>query len=174
VNALFSLMCFHASRVEARKNERGELILYEDQDETLWNPELISRGAYYLHQASQGQVISKYHLEAGIAYWHTMKMDTKEKWSAILQLYDQLIQIERSPMAALNRAFALSKVLGKEAAIREVDSLDLADNHYYYTLLGELYRDHDNQKSKANFQKALSLAKTMADKQIIQKKIDLF
>ncbi|HEY2726031.1 MAG TPA: sigma-70 family RNA polymerase sigma factor, partial [Parafilimonas sp.] len=66
VNALFSLMCFHASRFAARKNENGEIILYEDQDENLWNKELIEKGAYYLNQSSHGNSISKYHLEAGI------------------------------------------------------------------------------------------------------------
>ncbi len=103
VNALLSLMCFHASRFNARKTEKGEIILYHDQDETLWNHELISKGAYFLHQASHGNKISKYHAEAGIAYWHTIKADTPEKWAAILQFFDQLLQIEYSPIAALNR-----------------------------------------------------------------------
>jgi RNA polymerase sigma-70 factor (ECF subfamily) len=107
VNALLSLMCFHSSRFGARKKENGEMILYQEQDETRWNAELISKGVYFLHQASQGNKISRYHLEAGIAYWHTIKEDTKEKWSSILQLFDQLLQIEYSPIAALNRAYAL-------------------------------------------------------------------
>jgi RNA polymerase sigma factor (sigma-70 family) len=84
VNALLALMCFHSSRFEARKNDRGEIVLYEDQDENLWNRELIARGAHFLHQSSQGNSFSKYHLEASIAYWHTIKADTKEKWENIL------------------------------------------------------------------------------------------
>ena len=79
VIALFSLMCFHASRFKARKNENGEMILYQDQDESLWDHELISKGGYFLHQASQGNKLSKYHLEASIAYWHSIKADIKEK-----------------------------------------------------------------------------------------------
>jgi len=172
VNALFSLMCFHSSRFEARKNENGEIILYQDQDETLWNYELITKGAFFLHQSSQGNKISKYHLEASIAYWHTQKSDTKEKWENILQLYNRLLQLEYSPIAALNRTYALSKANGKQEAITEAEKLNLADNHFYFTLLGELYTDIDNKKAKRNFQKALSLAKTQTDKQAIQKKID--
>jgi len=172
VNALLSLMCFHASRFEARKNENGEIILYRDQDESLWNHELISKGGYFLHQASQGNEISKYHLEAGIAYWHTIKADTKEKWENILQLFNRLLQMEYSPIAALNRTYALSKANGKKEAIIEAEKLNLADNHFYYTLLGELYKDSDEGKAKLNFQKALSLAKTQTDKQTIQKKIE--
>src|SRR3954447_8123235 len=76
VNALYALMCFHASRFPARKNSTGEMVLYEQQDETLWNYELIAKGAWYLNKASQGNDASKYHLEAGIAYWHTIKADT--------------------------------------------------------------------------------------------------
>jgi RNA polymerase sigma-70 factor (ECF subfamily) len=108
VNALLSLMCFHTSRFKARKNEKGEMILYEDQDETLWNQELITKGVYFLDRASHGKKISKYHIEASIAYWHTNKANTIEKWENILTLYNQLLILEYSPIAALNRTFALA------------------------------------------------------------------
>lgn len=173
VNALLSLMCFHASRFEARKNKKGEMILYQDQDETLWNQELIAKGLYFFHQASQGNTISKYHIEAGIAYWHTIKADTKEKWENILQLYNRLLQIQYSPVAALNRTYAFSKANGKTGAIIEAKKLDLTDNHFYFALLGELYKDIDNKKAKENFQKALTLAKRKTDKQTIEKQIAL-
>jgi RNA polymerase sigma factor (sigma-70 family) len=173
VNALLSLMCFHSSRFETRKNKTGELILYQDQDETLWNYELIAKGVYYLHRASQGNKISKYHLEANIAYWHTIKADTKEKWENILQLFNQLLGMEYSPIAALNRTYALSKANGKEEAITEAEKLNLADNPFYFALLGELYTDIDNKKAKQHFKKAVALAKTQTDKQAIQKKIDI-
>jgi RNA polymerase sigma-70 factor (ECF subfamily) len=174
VNALFALMCFHASRFEARKTENGEIVLYHDQDESLWNYELIAKGAYFLHQASQQNEISKYHLEASIAYWNTQKADTKEKWGNILHFYNLLLQLEYSPIAALNRTYALSKVNGKREAIVQAEKLQLTTNHFYYTLLGELYTGIDNEKALQNFQKALELAKTAADKQTIQKKIKCF
>jgi RNA polymerase sigma factor (sigma-70 family) len=172
VNALLSLMCFHASRFEARKDENGEIVLYADQDESRWNQELISKGVYFLNLASTGNKISKYHIEASIAYWHTIKSDTKEKWENILQLFNKLLQIEYSPIAALNRTYALSKANSKAEAIIEAEKLNLIDNHFYFTLLGELYTSIDNNKAKQNFEKALSLAKTMTDQQTIRKKID--
>lgn len=172
VNALFALMCFHASRFEARKDENGEIILYDAQDESLWDQELISKGGYYLHKASQGNELSKYHIEAGIAYWHTVKTDTKEKWETILQLFNHLLQLAYSPVAALNRTYALSKARSKEEAIMEAEKLNLTRNHYYFTLLGELYKDLDPEKAKMNLQKGLSLAKTQVDKLTIQKKIE--
>ncbi|HEY5967783.1 MAG TPA: DUF6596 domain-containing protein [Chitinophagaceae bacterium] len=172
VNALYSLMCFHASRFEARKNENGEIVLYNDQDESLWNQELIIKGIYFLHEASKGNEISKYHIEASIAYWHTIKSDTKEKWENILQLYNQLLVLEYSPIAALNRTYALSKVKGKQEAICEAEKLNLTSNHFYFTLLGELHTGIDNNKAKENFKKAFELSKTQTDEQTIQKKID--
>jgi RNA polymerase sigma factor (sigma-70 family) len=171
VNALLALMCFHASRFAARKNQHGETILYSDQDESLWNQQLILKGVYYLNRASQGGVISKYHLEAGIAYWHTHKEDTPEKWESILQLYNRLLQINYSPVAALNRTFALSKVYGKAAAITEAEKLQLHTNHYYFTLLGELYTGTDKEKAKAYFTQAIALAKTQADKKTLTVKL---
>jgi RNA polymerase sigma-70 factor (ECF subfamily) len=172
VNALYSLICFHSSRFAARKNEQGEIVLYRDQDESLWNQELIIKGIYFLHEASKGNEISKYHIEAGIAYWHTIKSDTKEKWENILQLYNQLLVLEYSPIAALNRTYALSKVKGKREAIGEAEKLNLTSNHFYFTLLGELYTEIDDNKAKENFKKALELSKTQTDQQTIQKKID--
>jgi len=172
VNALYSLMCFHSSRFAARKNEKGEIILYDEQDESLWNQELIIKGIYFLHEASKGNAISKYHIEASIAYWHTIKTDTREKWENILQLYNKLLQIEYSPIAALNRTYALSKANSKQEAIAEAEKLNLKDNHFYFTLLGELYTGIDNKKSKENFQKAFSLAKTVTDKKTIRTKME--
>ena len=171
VNALLSLMCFHASRFEARINENDELILYNEQDTNLWNAEFISKGAYFLHCATTGKKLSKFHLEAAIAYWHTKKEDTKEKWENILQLYNQLLQIEYSPMAALNRTYALSKAKGKDDAIAEAEKLKLNDNQFYHSLLGELYINIDNTKAVSHFRTAWGLAKSAADKTILSKKL---
>lgn len=171
VNALLALMCFHASRFDARKDQNGEMILYDDQDEKLWNRELIAKGAYFLRQSTQGDEVTKYHLEANIAYWHTVKTDLTEKWETILQLFNRLLQLEYSPIAALNRTFALSKANGKQEAIIEAEKLQLINNPFYHVLLGELYKGIDNNKSKLNFRKALALAKTQTDKKVIEKKI---
>jgi RNA polymerase sigma factor (sigma-70 family) len=171
-NALLSLMCFHASRFEARLGENGELVLYEQQDTSLWNSDLIGKGGYFLNRAATGNRLSKYHLEAGIAYWNTRRDDTKEKWENILQLYNLLLQLEYSPMAALNRTYALSKANGKEEAIREAEKLKLEGNHFYFALLGELYAGIDNQKAKQHFQQAALLAKRPAERQVLQRRAD--
>lgn len=171
-NALMALMCFHSSRFDARTGLNGEIILYEDQDKSLWNKELIDKGTYFLSQSSTGNTLSKYHLEAGIAYWHTIKTETIEKWENILELYNNLIILEYSPIVALNRTYALSKVKGREEAIHEAEKLNLTDNHFYYSLLGNLYSGIDSKKAMQHFETAIGLAKTTADKNIISKNIE--
>jgi RNA polymerase sigma-70 factor (ECF subfamily) len=173
VNALLSLMCFHASRFDARINSSGEFVLYEDQEVTLWNAELIEKGEHFLSRAATGDTISKYHLEAAIAYWHTHKTDTAEKWETILQLYNLLLQIEYSPIAALNRTYAFSKANGKIKAIAEAKKIAMVNNFYYFVLMGELYIGVDKIKAKEYFDQALLLSKTPYDRSVIQHKITL-
>lgn len=173
VNALLSLMCFHASRFEARISEAGEPVLYRQQDESLWNRELIVKGEVFLNKAATGQHLSKYHVEAGIAYWHTQKADTREKWESILQLYNHLLLIEYSPIAALNRTYALSKANSKTEAIAEAEKLQLKGHHLYHALLGELYTGLDTQKAIRHFEQALSLAQSEGDRVVLGRKIHL-
>lgn len=172
VNALLALMYFHASRLDARLDQNGELILYDEQDTGLWNQENIARGAYFLNQATTGDNLSAYHLQAAIAYWNTQKADTPEKWENILQLYNRLLQLQYSPVAALNRTYALSRANGKEVAIIEAEKLQLTNNQFYDVLLGELYTGIDDALALHHFKQAFSLAKTQTDQRSIQKKID--
>ena len=171
-NALLALMCFHASRLDARLDANGAIVLYEEQDVSLWNSDLVSKGGYFLNRAASGARLSKYHLEAGIAFWNTQKEDTKEKWSQILQFYNLLLQLEYSPMAALNRTYAYSKVYGKEEAIREALLLGLTNNRFYYALLGDLYTGVDDERALLNLSEALALARTPAERATLQKRID--
>jgi len=171
VNALLALMCFHASRFEARVGSNGELILYEDQDTSLWNRELILQGERYLNKASTGNYLSKYHWEAAIAYWHTITDNETEKWEKILSLYNQLLMMEYSPIAALNRTYALSKIYGNKEAIIEAEKLKLDNNHLYHCLLGELYSNVDLKKAINHLQHALKLSRVAADKKVIKNKI---
>ncbi len=172
VNALYALMCFHASRFPARINNTDVIILYHEQNESLWNYELISQGAYYLNRASQGDHVSQYHLEAAIAYWHTQKNDSIEKWENILLLYNRLLQINYSPIIALNRIYALSKVKSNAEAIKEAEKLQLTNNHFYFILLAELYKKENKENAKSHLLKALELAKTKSDKLSITRLMD--
>jgi RNA polymerase sigma factor (sigma-70 family) len=170
-NALMALMFFHASRFNARQTNDNSLVLYEDQDEDLWDADLINQGMHFFNLSAQGNELSSYHLEAGIAYWHCMREDTREKWEDILQLYNHLLLVNYSPGVALNRTYAFYKVNGQQAALIEAEKLNMENNHFYFVLLGELYSNLDNEKAIINFEKAHELAKTQPEKQNIQQKI---
>jgi len=81
------------------------------------------------------------------------------------------LQIEYSPIAALNRTYALSKTSGKTKAIIEAEKLKMDDNQFYHSLLGELYSGIDNVKAISHFQVALRLSRSAADKSILSKKL---
>ncbi|MFD2556484.1 RNA polymerase sigma factor [Sphingobacterium tabacisoli] len=171
VSALLALMCFQSSRLDARMDDKGEAILFDEQDKSLWDTSLIERGNYYLVNACIGNSISKYHLEAGIAYWHTTPTD-QDKWEHILKLYNQLILIEYSPVTALNRTFAYAQVFGYPKAICEAEKLNLVDNNYYHELLGFLYTETDTDKAIAHYTEAIELSKSKIGKRTLLKKIE--
>jgi RNA polymerase sigma-70 factor (ECF subfamily) len=170
-NALMSLMCFHASRLEARQSGNGEVVLYDDQDRNLWDTEFIEKGFYYLQQASKWEITSTYYIEASIAYWHTVENSNPDKWTSILKLYDVLLLTSNSPVIALNRIWAFSKVYGNLAAIQEIEKLESSANHFYFILLAELYREIDSNKSIEYLTSALGLCKTDTEKEMINKRI---
>ena len=173
VRALLALMCFHASRFESRLAHPFGLLPWREQDQTSWNQELIQRGHYYLNAAAQGQQVSSYHLEAALAYWHTQP-DTPDKWSGILQLYDQLLSLKDHPMIRLNRAYIVAKVLSRQTAIdqlREIEGLE--DSYLYYALLAELHEPDDHLLAKAYWQQALSLSGLESQRTLIRQRIAL-
>jgi RNA polymerase sigma-70 factor (ECF subfamily) len=170
VYALLALMCYQSSRLEARINTEGEVLLFDEQDKKLWDQQLIDRGNYYLVAATEGNELSKYHLEAAIAYWHTT--DATDKWNHILELYNQLVLIEHSPGTALSRAFALSKVMGKAKAIEEVEKLKLENNHHYYALLGYLYAETDKEKAVRNYEKAIMQTTSASERQVLRREAE--
>lgn len=170
-NALLALMCFQSSRLDARENGEGEAILFEQQDKNLWSRELIEKGNYYLVNACTGNEVSKYHLEAGIAYWHTTPTDN-DKWQHILELYNQLILIEYSPLTALNRTFAFAKVHGNKKAVKEAEHLQLDDMDQYHSLLGYLYAQTDVDKAVAHYGTAIRLTRSRSEKKTLAREVE--
>jgi RNA polymerase sigma-70 factor (ECF subfamily) len=153
-NALLALMCYQSSRLEARTNDKGEAVLFDEQDKRLWDNALIEKGNYFLVNACDGNEVSKYHLEAGVAYWHTTPTD-QNKWRHILQLYDKLILIESSPITALNRVFAFSKVYGHDNALAEAERLNHTNSNYYHELQGYLSAEINADKAIGHYEQAI-------------------
>ncbi len=170
-HALVALMCFHASRFNARASgEHGDL-LYHEQDKREWNQDLIKKGEQYLKKASKSNTITKYHLEANIAFWHTQEHENK--WVQILMLYDKLLSIENSAHIAMNRSYALAKANSPVLALKEASKLDLKDNAHYFCLMAELYRMNDNSDQEIkHLNKALKLVNKENEGLLIRRKLE--
>ncbi|MEP1792436.1 sigma-70 family RNA polymerase sigma factor [Reichenbachiella sp.] len=172
VQALIALMCFQASRLKARQSDGGGDLLYDEQDQSQWDQKLIQKGLQYLKMASKGERVSKYHLEATIAFWHTQ--DQEGKWDHILMLYNKLLTIEYSSTIAMNRSYALAKAQSPQKAIVEALKLELQDNAHYFCLLAELYRmDQNIDLEINNLNKALKLVKKENETALIQRKLEI-
>jgi len=171
-NALLSLMCFQSSRFDSRIDEDGKYLLYFNQNKENWDSNLITKGEFYLNQSAFGNEISKYHLEARIAFWHSRENDTNEKWENILQLYNYLLQIQYSPIIALNRTYALSRANGKKIAIQEALKLDLKNNPFYHSLMAELYNGIDKDQEIEHLEKAINLTHNETSKEVLSHKLE--
>lgn len=116
-HALLALMHFGASRLSARTDELGDLVLLEEQDRGRWDAAHLARAFHHLDLSARGSEVSRFHLEAGIAAVHAGARDAgATDWGAILSLYDELLARFPSPIVALNRAVAVLHVHGPDAA----------------------------------------------------------
>ncbi|MES2847566.1 MAG: sigma-70 family RNA polymerase sigma factor [Bacteroidota bacterium] len=178
-HALLSLIHFTAARTEARLDEEGNILLMKDQDRSKWNREMIGKAIFHLEQSAVSENLSRYHIEAGIAFEHAKAVVYKEtNWNNILHYYDVLNRIYPSPVVALNRAIVIGELRGPSEAIASIEAISnisLLKKYYLLPLtLGELYSKLDqNGKALAFFKEALLLTQSAAVKKLILQKIDL-
>jgi RNA polymerase sigma-70 factor (ECF subfamily) len=132
VHALVALLCFQSSRLPARVDGAGELLRLADQDRSLWDQRFVFAGLRHLDRAAEGDELSPYHIEAGIAGLHAQAPDdAATDWSQILRLYDALVAHRPTSVVALNRAVAVAKVQGPEAGLKSLADLDGVLGRYY-------------------------------------------
>jgi RNA polymerase sigma-70 factor, ECF subfamily len=125
VDALVALMALEAARLPARVDESGDLILLEHQDRSRWDQRLIALGFHHFDRSISGDEVSEYHVQAAIAATHARAVDPQSRdWPMILDLYDQLLALNRSPVVALNRAVAVEKVRGPAEALAAIEPLE--------------------------------------------------
>ena len=173
--ALQALMCFQASRFDARIDAEGNIILLEDQDRQRWNRALITLGYTFLQRSSKGNEVTEYHLEAAIASYHASAPTFEQtNWKSILYCYDLLWQVSPSPFVALNRAITLGYSDGPQKGIDALLKMEGLDkNHLYHTALGDFYlKNKDNVAALHSYKTALSLVSLPAEQRVIESKID--
>jgi RNA polymerase sigma factor (sigma-70 family) len=178
-HALTALMLLNAARLPARTDENGNILRLQDQDRSRWRQDLIARGIMHLGQSAIGQHLSDYHLQAGIAACHCTAPDyDSTNWPRILALYDRLLQLDASPVIALNRAVALANVEGTKAAREYITSIkdrNALDAYYlYYAVLGEFELQLQNFETAAkHFRRAIELTDLKSEQSFLTKRLHL-
>lgn len=163
-HALLALMLLTAARFPSRVDEHGVLLRLDDQDRSKWDQALIERGLVQLVAAAQGNELSEYHLQAGIAAIHGIAPDyASTDWARILSHYDELNRLKPSPVVALNRAVAVAHLHGPQAgleAIATINDRERLESHYLlHAVVGELHWRLKNHPAAAeSFRRAVHLA----------------
>lgn len=176
-HALLALMLLNGARLPARLDGEGEILRLEEQDRHRWDTRMIQRGILHLGQSAQGDQASEYHLQAGIAACHSLSPDAASTdWPQILRLYDHLLQLNRSPIIALNRAVALAKVEGPAKALAAVESIldrqPLDSYHLFHAVMGELEAQrHQYTTAAAHLRAALKLTEMASERSLLTKRL---
>ena len=133
VTGLLALMLLSESRRPARTRPDGTLILLADQDRARWDHALIAEGQALVRQCLRRGQPGPYQIQAAINAVHSdSPTAAATDWEQILVLYDQLLIVAPSPVAALNRAVALAETAGPGAALAAIDGLASAALDRYY------------------------------------------
>ena len=175
--ALLALMYLNAARLPARTDGDGGLLVLAEQDRARWDQAGIRRGLRHLAASSTGAVVTRYHLEAGIAACHGLAPSFAETdWKQIVTLYDLLFELDASPIVALNRAVAVAQVSGHRAGLEALDQIKnraaLENYHLLHSVTGQLWFDA-GEKAKAAmcFRRALELAALPAERVLLEKRL---
>jgi RNA polymerase sigma-70 factor, ECF subfamily len=124
VGGFLALMLYTEARKAARRTESGEYVPLSQQDIALWDRVMIEEAEAALRQASRANLIGRYQLEAAIQSAHIAGARAgAPHWSEILALYDALLEVTASPVAAINRALVLAEVESPGAGLAALDAL---------------------------------------------------
>ncbi|MEG4589863.1 RNA polymerase sigma factor [Microcoleus sp. MOSTC5] len=177
VIGLLALMLLQESRRTARTSSTGDLILLEDQDRSLWNQAQISEGRLLVQQSLSSGRFGSYTLQAAISAVHSEAQSAAATdWAQIVGLYDLLVQLEPSPVVALNRAVAVAMRDGPLAGLQSIDQIltrgDLADYHLAHSARADLCRRLGRTAdARESYQKALAIVKQEPERRFLEKRL---
>jgi RNA polymerase sigma-70 factor, ECF subfamily len=172
VLGLLALMLLVEARRTARTTADGALVLLADQDRALWDRERIAEGQAIVRRCLRRNQPGPYQVQAAINAVHSDAASAADTdWRQILALYDQLLALQPIPVVALNRAVAVAEVSGPDAALAEVDDLDLDDFHLFHAVRADLLRrlGRDGEAADA-YAAAIALAENAAERDFLQRR----
>jgi RNA polymerase sigma-70 factor, ECF subfamily len=176
IMGLTALMLLQHARAAARFDADGQIVLLDDQDRSLWNRQMIAEGLALIDKAMRHRKPGPYQIQAAIAALHARAARPQDTdWAQIDLLYAALEEMQPSPVVTLNRAVAVSKVRGAQAALEMIEPLANRLSGYFYffgvkaAMLVELGR-HD--EAREAFTQAIALANTPAEAAHIRMHLD--
>ena len=176
IMGLTALILLQHARSAARFAEDGTLILLDDQDRSLWNGTMIAEGLALIDKAMRHRRSGPYQIQAAIAALHARAATPEETdWTQIDLLYGALEVVQPSPVVTLNRAVAVSKVRGPQAALDLIEPLapKLANYFHFYGVRGAfLMQLGRNYQARVAFDRAIALANTSAEAAHIRMHLD--
>jgi len=173
-HGLVALLELQASRLKARTDAAGRPVRLNEQDRTRWDRLLIGRGLKALQRARHLRgAPGPYTLQAAIAACHaTAATPAETKWTDIVALYDQLVQVVPSPIVELNRAVAVSMTSGPQAGLDLLQTLATAPSLREYHLLpavrGDLLEKLGRfEEARTEFERAARLTQNTRERQLL-------
>src|SRR5215813_7689430 len=176
IMGLMALLLLQHARAAARFDAQGQLILLDDQDRSLWNQKLIAEGLALIDKAMRHRQSGPYQVQAAVAALHSRAEKPEDTdWKQIDLLYGALELMQPSPVVTLNRAVAVSKVAGAEAALAMIEPLAtrLANYFHFFGVRGAfLMQLGRNDEARVSFDRAIALASTSAEAAHIRMHLD--
>lgn len=176
VLGLTALLLLQHARVEARLDGDGHIVLLEDQNRGLWDRNLIAEGLALLDKAVRHARPGPYQVQAAIAAIHSRAARPEDTdWAEIDLLYATLERLQPSPVVTLNRAVAVAKVRGAQAALSMIEPLapKLAGYFHFFGLRGALLAQLGRaDEARIAFDRAIALANTAAEAAHIRMRLD--
>ncbi len=174
VMGLLALMLLVDARRPARTSTEGELVPLADQDRTAWNHHLVTEGQDLVRKCLRRNQPGPYQIQAAINAVHCDARSAADTdWPQIVALYDQLMALAPSPVAALNRAVAVAEIAGPDAALRLVDGLDLAGYHAYHAVRADLLRRLGrNAEAAEAYATAIELTQNAVERRYLARRRD--
>jgi RNA polymerase sigma-70 factor (ECF subfamily) len=169
---LLALMLLHDSRRQTRTDERGGLVLLEDQDRSRWDRAKIAEGVALAQHAIAGRP-GRYAVQAAVAALHAEAPRAAETdWRQIAALYGVLASIDPSPVVELNRAVAVAMAEGCERGLALLEAIELPGYHLLPAARADLLRRLGrNEAAAAAYREALALVTNDAERGFLERRL---
>ncbi len=174
VMGLLALLLLVEARRHARVTPDGGLILLADQDRSRWDRASIAEGQALVRACLERHTPGPYQIQAAIQAVHSdAPIAAATDWRQIRDLYDQLLAVAASPVAALNRAVAVAEIEGAGPALALVDRLGLTSYYLFHAVRADLLRRLGRDEDAADaYEAALALTANAAERAFLERRLD--